>query len=99
MPKRERYLFVCQNERAPDNPKGCCRRKGSKEIYEALKVGLVKRGLRKRFRVSVMPDRVFYGNVTLDDVDPILDSLEQDAVVERLVVPEALFDDPAGKKE
>ena len=42
MPKRERYLFVCQNERAPDNPKGSCRAKGSQEIYEALKVGLVQ---------------------------------------------------------
>ena len=110
MPKRERYLFVCQNERPADNPKGSCRAKGSKEIYEALKVGLVKRGLRKRLRVcesscldlcwtgpsiAVMPDRVFYGEVTLGDVEPILDSLERGDIVERLVVPDRLFDDPS----
>ncbi len=112
MPKRERYLWVCQNERAPDNPKGSCARKNSKAIRDRLKVGTVKRGLRKQIRVmegscmdlcwvgptiAVMPDNVFYGNVKVEDVDEILDSLENGTIVERLVVPDELFDDPKGK--
>jgi len=109
MPKRERYLWVCQNERAADNPKGCCKLKESQEIRDQLKVGTVKRGMRKRVRVmegscldlcwmgpaiAVMPDNVFYGNVKVEDVEEILDSLENGTVVERLVVPPHLFDDP-----
>ena len=108
MPKRHRYLWVCVNERDPDNPKGCCTRSGGKDIRNALKVGLVKRGLRKRFRVcesscldlcwngpamAVMPDGVFYGNVSPDDVPDILDSLENDTLVERLIIPPEGFDE------
>jgi (2Fe-2S) ferredoxin len=114
MPKRERYLWVCGNERKPDDPRGSCRQKGSKEVYDALKVGLVKRGIRKRFRVcesscldlcwtgvsiAVEPDNVFYGKVTLDDVPEILDGLERGEIVARLVVPDELFDDPAETKK
>jgi (2Fe-2S) ferredoxin len=77
-----------------------------------LKAGVVKRGLRKRVRVSnsgcldlcwvgatvaVMPDGVFYRGVTKEDVPEILDSLERGTVVERLVVPGNLFDDPGFK--
>jgi (2Fe-2S) ferredoxin len=46
--------------------------------------------------IAVMPDNVFYGNVRVEDVDEILDSLENGTVVERLVVPPELFDDPGG---
>lgn len=110
MPKREQYLFVCQNERAADNPKGCCKAADSKAIRDQLKVGMVKRGLHRKVRIlesscldlcwmapaiAVMPGGVFYGKVKLEDVPEILDSLESGTVVDRLVVPQELFDDPA----
>ncbi|MEM9195047.1 MAG: (2Fe-2S) ferredoxin domain-containing protein [Myxococcota bacterium] len=109
MPKRERYLWVCTNQRDPDNPKGSCAQSGSAEVRNALKVGLVKRGLRKRFRVcesscldlcwagpaiAVAPDQVFYGRVSIDDVPEILDALERGELVDRLTLPEDLFDEP-----
>ncbi len=111
MPKRDRYLWVCQNERPADHPKGSCLHAGGKAVRDALKVGVVQRGLRKRFRVcesscldlcwegaaiAVMPDGVFYGGVTLEDVPEILDSLEEGTLVERLVVPDDRFDEPKG---
>ena len=109
MPKRERYLWVCTNERPPDNPKGSCIGHGSQAVMDELKAGLVKRGLRKRLRVcesscldlcwvgaaiGVMPDNVFYGNVRPSDVPEILDALEAGTLVERLLVPDALYDEP-----
>ena len=109
MPKRERMLWVCQNERAADHPKGSCGAQGAKAIRNQLKAGLVRRGLHRRFRVcesscldlcwvgptiALMPDNVFYGPVTENDVSVILDSLESDTVVERLKVPPDRFDDP-----
>lgn len=113
MPRRERYLFVCTNERAADDPKGSCAAKGSRELHDHLKALTVTHGLRKRVRVcasscldlcwvgasiAVMPDRVFYGNVTRDDLPEIVDSLAKGTIVERLVVPDELFEDPARKK-
>jgi hypothetical protein len=32
--QRERYLFVCINRRAGENPKGCCAAKDSEEVEE-----------------------------------------------------------------
>lgn len=113
MPKRERYLWVCQNERPPDNPKGSCAAKGSREILEAIKKELVTRGLRLRARacesscldlcwvgpsIAVMPDHVFYGRVTLDDVKDIVDSIEHGTLVERLVLPAEDFDEKTARR-
>lgn len=114
MPKRERYLWVCTNERPAGHPSGSCAAGGSRELLDLLKVGVAERGLRSRVRVcgstcldlcsagpavALMPDHVFYGGVTVDDVPEVLDSLESGAVVERLVLPAEKFDQPSKKKE
>ena len=43
--QRKRYLFVCINRRAEDNPKGCCALKDSEEVYRELKAEIAARGL------------------------------------------------------
>jgi hypothetical protein len=35
--QRKRYLFVCINRRAEENPKECCAAKDLEEVYRALK--------------------------------------------------------------
>jgi (2Fe-2S) ferredoxin len=100
--KRKRYLFVCINRRADDNPKGCCAAKGSEEIYQALKAELAARGLAKLearactsscldqcatgVTVLVEPDHFFYGRVTIADVPAIVDGIVSGQRVERLVL-------------
>jgi (2Fe-2S) ferredoxin len=101
MPHRARYLFVCTNRRADDDPKGSCAHKGSEQIVKALKAALVKRGVAKEIRacsascldlceigISIVqePEHVAYGRVTLADVDAIADAVAKGEVVERLVV-------------
>jgi (2Fe-2S) ferredoxin len=101
MPHRDRYLFVCTNRRADDNPKGSCAQKGSEEVVGALKAALAKRGAAARVRacatgcldlceigISIVqePDHVAYGRVTLADVDAIAEAADKGEVVERLVV-------------
>lgn len=108
MPRRDRYVFVCTNRRAEGNPKGSCAQKGSEALKDRLKMVARDRGLDARVRVmtsgcqdlchvgatvSVWPDGVFYGRVTLEDVDDIVDChLAKGEVVERLVVPDPDFD-------
>jgi (2Fe-2S) ferredoxin len=102
MTQRQRYLFVCTNRRADDNPKGSCAAKGSEAVHLALKEQLFQRGLAKLgaracaascldqcatgVSVLVEPDHFFYGRVTLDDVPAIVEALETGARVERLVL-------------
>ena len=99
--QRKRYLFVCVNRRAKDNPKGCCAAKDSEEVYKALKEEVAARGLAKLearvctsscldqcatgVTVLVEPDHFFYGRVTAADVPEIVDGLVTSQPVKRLV--------------
>jgi len=100
--QRKRYLFVCINRRAEDNPKGSCAAKDSEEVYRALKAEVAARGLAKlEARVCtsscldqcatgvtllVEPDHFFYGRITVRDVPDIVDALISGQPVKRLVV-------------
>ena len=89
MPPFERHVFVCINERPSDDPRGCCSAKGSQEIRERLKRLTKEAGLAGRVRVNtagcldqcadgvtvvVYPEGVWYGRVTLDDVEELFRS-------------------------
>ena len=86
MPVLERHVFVCEKQRDPDNPKGCCSAKDSVEIRGRLKELTYNAGLRGRIRVNsagcldqcahgvtivVYPEAVWYGHVTLADVNEL----------------------------
>lgn len=86
MSKLERHVFVCEKRREPDNPKGCCGSKDSTEIRDRLKKLAHDARLRGRVRINsagcldqcahgvtivVYPEAVWYGLVTLGDVDEL----------------------------
>ena len=87
-PPFRKHVFVCLNEREPDNPKGDCTRKGSPEVLKRMKDALRARGLDTQIRankagcldncalgcsVVVYPEGVWYGHVTTADVDEIIE--------------------------
>ncbi|MFN0204895.1 MAG: (2Fe-2S) ferredoxin domain-containing protein [Planctomycetota bacterium] len=103
MSKFKHHIFVCENERAPGDPRGCCSAKGSVEVREALKKECNKRGLKGIVRVNkagcldqchvgpsvvIYPEQTWYGGVKLEDVTKIVDSLQKGEVVHGLVVPD-----------
>ncbi len=104
MAQRERYLFVCTNRRAEDDPRGSCAQRGAEEVRQALKeqlaaCGLARLGARicssscldqcaSGVTVLVEPDHFFYGRVQVSDVPEIVQSLERGQRVERLVLGE-----------
>src|SRR3989440_11488124 len=104
MALRRRYLFVCTNRRADDDPKGCCAARGSEEVRAALKEQLKTRGLARLGAracksscldqcssgvcILVEPDHFFYGHVTPQDVPEIVEALAENRRVERLVLDE-----------
>ena len=94
MSRYQRHLFVCVNCRPEGHPRGCCADRGGEEVRAALKKGLKKRGLAGRVRanaagcldtceqgvtVVVYPEGVWYGGVTVDDVEEILYLAARDA--------------------
>lgn len=107
----ERHVFVCSNQREAGHPRGCCATKGGDAIREALKEALKKRGLNKRIRANkagcldqcehgvtmvVYPEAVWYGFVTMADVEEIVDQhLVGGRPVERLRLPEGCVNTPA----
>jgi (2Fe-2S) ferredoxin len=115
MPKRERYLFVCTNRRPDGHPKGSCAGQGSEELLQHLKGSVAAAKLALTARpcgascldlcwegpvVGVMPDMVFWGRVSKDDVPAIVEALKSEASVEgcealkHKVLRGAQFDDP-----
>jgi (2Fe-2S) ferredoxin len=104
MPPLERHLFVCLNQRDPGNPKGCCAQKGSAEVRSRLKELAHRAGLKGRVRINeagcldrcehgvtvvVYPEAVWYGHVTVDDVDELFDEhVLHGRPVQRLRLPD-----------
>lgn len=104
MPTFQRHVFVCVNERPPSSPKGCCLAKGGQEVRDALKKKLAALGIRDVVRannagcldqcevgvtVVVYPEQVWYGHVTVDDVDELVERhVLRGEFVERLMLPD-----------
>jgi (2Fe-2S) ferredoxin len=89
MPKFEKHIFICGNQRPPGNPRGCCDSAGQAKLQKLFKQKLAERGLKGKVRANqsgcldqcehgpnlvVYPDAVWYGHVTEADVDEIIES-------------------------
>jgi (2Fe-2S) ferredoxin len=87
MPKPEKFVFVCTNERPADHPKGSCIGRGSAEVYQEFR-DLQGEKMIFNFKVVatgclepclagptvvIYPDNVWYGGVTTEDVEKIID--------------------------
>ena len=82
----ERHVFVCVNEREASDPRGCCAAKDAAAVRSRLKELAHDARLRGRIRINstgcldqcahgvtivVYPEAVWYGNVTINDVDEL----------------------------
>lgn len=103
MAKFRHHLFVCENVRPADHPRGCCSAKGSVELRQAFKDEIDRRKLKGIVRanaagcldqcaygptVVVYPEQIWYGGVKIEDVPRILDALEKGEAVESLRLPD-----------
>jgi len=107
MKRFEKHIFVCENQRPAGHPRGCCADKDSVELRQILKSRLKELGLNTEVRANsagcldacefgpvivVYPEQVWYGNVSLQDVEEIIQShIINNIPVERLMIKENRF--------
>jgi (2Fe-2S) ferredoxin len=99
--KFRKHLFICTNQRAAGEKKSCGEAHGL-ELVKSFKRRIKDLGLNVEIRAQragcidacdfgpsmvVYPEGVFYGGVSLDDVEEIIEQhLIRDKPVERLII-------------
>jgi (2Fe-2S) ferredoxin len=102
MPKRERYVFICVNDRPPDHPRGSCAERGAPELVDQFELLIMEHDLVDEVRlirtscldacevgvtVAVYPDDVWYGRISMEDLEEIVERhLAGGEPVERLTL-------------
>ena len=100
-----RHVFVCLNEREPDNPKGSCKQRGADAVFSTLKAGAAKAGLGEDVRINragcmeyckygpsvvIYPEATWYRVPTVEDAQEVLrEHVVGGRVVERLLMDNA----------
>lgn len=103
MPRPQKHVFICTQNRPAGHPRGSCGEKGCAEVANEFIQQWMKRQCFDKVAVAttsclgpcgmgpsvlVYPEGVMYGGVSKDDVAEIFDKhLLGDEVVERLKVP------------
>ena len=102
MKRYDKHIFVCENRRPAGHPHGCCADKNSVKIRDLFKQRLKELGLNSSIRanaagcldacahgvtVVVYPEQIWYGGVTLNDVEEIIqEHLIKNQPVLRLII-------------
>jgi (2Fe-2S) ferredoxin len=113
MKRFDKHIFICENKRPEGHPRGCCAEKGSAEIREHFKARLKELGLSAEVRansagcldacefgvsVVVYPEQIWYGAVTKNDVEEIIQShIVNNIPVERLKITHPRYNKDASK--
>ena len=103
MPKPEKHVFVCTQQRPDGHPRGSCQSKGAAEVAEEFWFQLQARNLLGKIaltttgcfgpcgigpNVLVYPEGVLYSSLKREDVAGIVENhLVNDQVVEALKAP------------
>ena len=108
MPRPERHVFVCMQNRPMGHPRPSCGQKNATEVAEAFYLELQQRQAFDKIAIStssclgpctegpsvlVYPEGVMYGGVGKDDVAEIFEQhLEKGEPVERLRMAKEFWD-------
>jgi (2Fe-2S) ferredoxin len=100
MDKPKFHLFVCNSFRLSGAAQGVCNKKGAPDLLQYLENEIVDRGLSAQVTsagclklcergpvMAIYPDGWWYGEVTEEKLDQILDALENGQPAEALLVP------------
>lgn len=102
MPKPQKHVFVCVQNRGPGHPRGSCMQSGCSDVWDEFAVEFQQRNLHGQIaltntgclgpcngpHVLVYPEGIMYGKLTKADVATIIEQhLLGDQPVASLQVP------------
>ncbi len=106
--KFHKHIFICTNQRAPDANRKSCGEACGLALVSAFKKTLKAKGLDENMRAQktgcldacefgpsmvVYPDGIFYGGVTENDIDQIINEhLIDNKPVQRLIIDFSIKD-------
>jgi (2Fe-2S) ferredoxin len=107
MPKPQKHVFVCTQNRPPNHPRGSCGQAGCMTVFQAFAEQFEQRKLHEQFALTssgclgacqtgpsilIYPEGVMYAKVTPEDVATIIDEhLLKSQPVERLLQPKEVW--------
>ncbi len=107
MARYQKHIFICENQRREDDPRGCCASKGSKAVRDQFKKRIKELGLNATVRANgtgcldacafgcsavVYPEQVWYGGIKPEDVEEIIqEHIINGRPVERLILKDKKF--------
>jgi len=110
MPKFDKHIFICGNQRPAGHPRGSCDPAATEGLQREFKRLLSQAGVGNSVRanksgcldqcehgptVVIYPEAIWYGNVTLADVREIVQSHSVgDQLVERLKISDSCLNAP-----
>ncbi|HAX46684.1 MAG TPA: (2Fe-2S) ferredoxin domain-containing protein [Nitrospinaceae bacterium] len=102
MPRFQKHLFICNNKRTEDDPRGSCSACGSDDLLDYAKGRIHEMGLKGKVRVNkagcldacahgpamvVYPDDVWYSPKTKEDMEEIIkEHVQNNRTANRLVI-------------
>ncbi len=110
MPAFSHYIFICNNQRACDHPRGCCDPEGTNKLKDAFKQEIKSRKLAPLVRanqtgcleqceygpvIAIYPQGIFYGNVQPEDVPRIIEqTVENGVILDDLLITDEELNNP-----
>lgn len=99
MQKPDHHIFVCASFRTSGEPQGVCHRKGAGDLMGCLEEEIADRGIdamvsstgcmklcEKGPVMVVYPEGHWYGKMTEEKIETILDALEEGQAAEALLI-------------
>jgi len=99
MQKPTYHILVCNSFRLSGEPQGVCNKKGAPSLLQYLEEEIIDRGIDAQISSTgclkvcdrgpamvIYPNGFWYGEVSEDTLDSILDALEDGEAVEELLI-------------
>ena len=102
MPRFQKHIFICNNKRTEDDPRGSCSARGSEDLLDYAKERIHALGLKGKIRVNkagcldacahgptmvIYPDDTWYSPKTKEDVEEIITGhIRNNRITERLII-------------
>lgn len=102
MPRFQKHVFICNNKRTEDDPRGSCSARGSEDLLDYAKERIHALGLKGKIRVNkagcldacahgptmvIYPDDTWYSPKTKEDIEEIITGhIRNNCITDRLVI-------------